>query len=548
MSRSPQATVFEAFQATAARHPDAAFFAVPPRASRDYHPDGYEITYGEALAAVTALRERYRAAGYGVGHRVALMLDNRPAHVLHLLALNGLGVSQVPVNPYYLHDELRYLLSHSEVDLAVGMASNRGRLQAAAAEAEHKIQIVTLGQGLDTLPSPGRPAQAEPLGRQTETAVIYTSGTTGRPKGCLIDNDYMFWVGEWYAGLGGHVSLQTARDRLFVPLPVFHVNAGINTLTAVILTANCLIMPDRFHPDSWWRDLVVTRATGMHYLGVVPTLLLKADPCAEARQHTVRFGLGAGIDPELHEKFEARFGIPMIEVWGMSETGRFFADCYEPRQIHTRAFGRPTEDFQAKVVDDAGQEVPHGQEGELLVRTSAAEPRRGFFAGYLKDEVATEEAWRGGWFHTGDIVTQAPCGMLYFVERKKNIIRRSGENISAAEVENALIDHPAVGQIAVLPVADELRDEEVMACIVAAPGHAPTRETAAGIVAYGRERCAYYKLPGWIVFLDDLPRTGTQKIQKHAIFGQDRDPREHPAALDLRALKKRVRQPEGQSG
>ena len=532
-------TVHEAFRRTTAAHPDKPFLAVPRDARRDYHVDGLEITYGAAAREIDALIASYRAAGYGIGHRVALMLDNRPEHFLHMLALNALGVSQVPVNPYYMHHELVYQLTHSEVDLVVGLAAYRQRLEAVAAERAKPLPIETLEAWSGAPPAPLSAATPGQPRRDSEAAVIYTSGTTGRPKGCLIDNAYMFAVGQWYADIGGRLTLEYGVERLFVPLPVFHVNAGINTPTAVILTANCLIMPDRFHPSTWWRDLVQTQATAMHYLGVVPTMLLKAEPCPEERQHRVKFGLGAGIDPELHAKFEERFGIPMVEVWGMTETGRFFADCHEPRQLHTRAFGRPTADFQAKVVDDDGREVAHGTPGEMVVRTTSEEPRQGFFRGYLKDPEATVEAWRTGWFHTGDVVTQAEDGMLYFVERKKNIIRRSGENISGADVENALIDHPAVGQIAVMPVADALRDEEVLACIVVAEGHIADDGTAESILAYGREHCAYYKLPGWVVFLDALPVTGTQKIQKHLIFDDGADPRAHPGAVDLRHLKTR---------
>jgi crotonobetaine/carnitine-CoA ligase len=271
----------------------------------------------------------------------------------------------------------------------------------------------------------------------------------------------------------------------------------------------------------------------------MPPLLLKQPPVPAERRHKVVFALGAGIDPDVHVKFEARFGIAMVEVWGMTETGRFISNCHEPRLQHTRAFGRPTPDFLAKAVDDQDREVPRGTPGELVVRDAGPDPRRAFFRGYLKDPKATEEAWRGGWFHTGDVVVQDESDMLFFVERKKNIIRRSGENISAAEIENALIEHPAVAQVAVMAVPDELRDEEVMACVVAAPGHAAGAETARAIFESARGKIAYYKLPGWIVFVESLPRTGTQKIQKGLIFPKDSDPRAHPGAIDLRAHKKR---------
>src|SRR5437870_2375144 len=157
----------------------------------------------------------------------------------------------------------------------------------------------------------------------------------------------------------------------------------------------------------WWQDVAATRATIVHYLGVVPPMLLNQPVVPAERQHAVKFGIGAGVEPELHEAFEKRFGFPLIEAWGMTETGRVTMVNREPRMVHTRAFGRPFGGLEAKVADEEDREVPRGTEGELLVRWGGSGgPRHGFFAGYLKDERATEEAWRGGWFHTGDVVRQ----------------------------------------------------------------------------------------------------------------------------------------------
>jgi len=166
-------------------------------------------------------------------------------------------------------------------------------------------------------------------------------------------------------------------------------------------------------------------------------------------------------------------------------------------------------------------------------------PRHGFFAGYLKNAEATAEAWRGGWFHTGDVVRQAEDGMLYFVDRKKNIIRRSGENIAAAEIEATLQAHDAVAQVAVLAVPDEVREEEVMACVVAMPGVTPDAALAERLFEWCLHRLAYFKAPGWVLFVPSLPTTGTQKVQKTQIFPRGEDPRRRPGALDLRERKKR---------
>jgi crotonobetaine/carnitine-CoA ligase len=532
-------TVYEALVATASRHPENPWMVVPAKADRDYLPGGAEISYGAALAEVDARLAVYRRHGFGRGHRVALMLENRPEHFFHLWALNALGVSVVPVNPDYLLHELVYLLEHSEADAVVALAKYTARASEAVAKAGRAIQVAVAEDFAKELRAPARAVRAGAPERGDEAVLMYTSGTTGRPKGCMLSNEFAFAVGEWYARIGGRLTLEHGRERVFVPLPLFHVNAGINTPTALILTANCLIMPDRFHPKSWWADLAATRASGLHYLGIVPPILLKAPPCPEERQHCVKFGLGAGIDPALHRQFEERFGIAMVEVWGMTETGRFFGDNHEPRRIDTRAFGRPIMGMEAKVVDENDRDVPRGAPGELVVRTAGPDPRRGFFSGYLKDEAATEHAWRGGWFHTGDVVTQDETGMLAFVERRKNIIRRSGENISAAEVEEGLITHPAVERVAVIAVPDELRDEEVMACIVPTAGQKRDLAAAQAIFDWGRERLAYFKLPGWIAFVDDLPVTRTQKVQKGLIFPPDVDPRSDPRSFDLRAFKKR---------
>jgi acyl-CoA synthetase (AMP-forming)/AMP-acid ligase II len=273
---------------------------------------------------------------------------------------------------------------------------------------------------------------------------------------------------------------------------------------------------------------------------VIVPLLLGRPEGEEEHGHVVRFGIGAGAEPQLHSVFEQRFGFPLIEVWGMTEMVRVLFDNIEPRQVGTRAFGRPVPGIDVRVVDEHDKEVPRGTPGEMVLRYSQETPRKHFYSGYLKDEAATAQAWRGGWFHTGDTVRQDDDGMLHFVDRKKNIIRRSGENIAAAEIEALLQAHPLVKQVAVLAVPDETREEEVLACIVLHDDNA--RETAADtLFAHCDAQLAYFKAPGWIYFTGTLPTTGTQKIQKHQIFPSGADPRTLAGMFDLRARKKRRR-------
>jgi crotonobetaine/carnitine-CoA ligase len=180
-----------------------------------------------------------------------------------------------------------------------------------------------------------------------------------------------------------------------------------------------------------------------------------------------------------------------------------------------------------------------GEAGELVIRNSADAPRKGFFSHYLKNPEATEEAWRGGWFRTGDTVARDETGMFFFMDRSKNIIRRAGENIAAAEVEACLVAHEKVAQAAVLAVPDELREEEVMALIVAKVAHAAGENLAQDLFAFCCERLAYFKAPGYVLFVDALPTTSSQKIHKVKLFPTGVDPRAQPGVLDLRALKKK---------
>ena len=533
-----QITIGQAFAATVAAHGRRPFLVVPADARRGYFPDGFEISYADAATRVAGLAAAYRQAGYGIGHRIATLLENRPDYVFHKLALNSLGVCCVPINPDYRAGEIAYLLDHSQPDLILALRSHAGKVTEACAQSAHTPRLMLLEDFAAPLPPVDRRAESCEPTPESPASILYTSGTTGRPKGCVLSHGYEIASGAWYAELGGIAGLRAGQDRIYNPLPLYHVNAAVVSLMGAILTGCCQIQPDRFHPSQWWQEVTETRATIVHYLGVIAPLLLNLPPAAQERGHQVRLGIGAGIEPQLHQPFEERFGFPMVEIWGMTEMVRLLGDNTEPRQVGTRAFGRAVSGIDVRVVDENDDDVADGLPGEMLIRHSAATPRRGFFSGYLDDDDATEAAWRGGWFHTGDTVWRGADGMLHFVDRKKNIIRRSGENIAAAEVEALLLTHPDVRQAAVMAVRDELRDEEVLACVVLNRA-LPPREVAEVLFGYCHQRLAYYKAPGWIHILDSLPTTGTQKIQKHTIYPGRMDPRTAPGIIDLRALKKR---------
>ncbi|MDO8704406.1 MAG: AMP-binding protein [Sulfuricaulis sp.] len=534
-------TVYEAFQNSVAVSPDNAFLCVPP--GRDFAPQGMELSYAQVARQVAEVASAYHAAGYGPGHRVALLLENRPDHFVHFLALNSLGVSQVPVNPDFRPEELRYLLDHSGADLLVCREFLADLGKAASAISSRHPSVVVAESWPSRLPEPSTKPKQIPGDASAEAALLYTSGTTARPKACILTNEHFMLFAQWYIDFGSekgsYFALKQGEERLLNPLPVYHVAAGCLCPMTMMLTRGCLIMPGRFSAQRWWQEVVATRATLVHYIGLVPAALMNLPVVPEERMHRVKWGLGAGIEPSLHAAFEERFGFPNIEVWGMTEIARFTADDREPRRVGERAVGKPIRDFEMKIIDTDEKEVTDGSPGQLLVRSSGANPRHGFFAGYLNDPQATEEAWRGGWFHTGDVVRKDEDGMFYFVDRKKNIIRRSGENIAAGEIEAVLQADPAVAYAAAIAAPDEIRQEEIFACIVVQPGIVADAALAQRLFDLCMEKLAYYKAPGWLLFLDSLPLTQTQKVQKGKIFPEGQDPRSLPNVFDYRQLKRR---------
>ena len=537
-------TVYNEFLKTGSKLSSQAFLHIPRQAAGEYHDGPVDYTYEQALRAADVLSEQYAGAGYGRGMRVAVMLDNRAEFFLHLLALNKLGVSVVPVNSGFLPREIAYVINHSDACLVLCLPCHREKVRAALAGQDADIPV-TDTDSMTQLPPCNETVEPGAPDKDTEVAVLYTSGTTGTPKGCMLSNEYFTCMGEWYASIDGYCRLAYGEERMLTPLPLVHMNA-LCSMMAMIMSGGCIIQLDRFHASTWWETVRESGATCLHYLGVIPAILLNQPETAhDDMGRQVKFGFGAGVDPKHLQRFEDRFGFPLVEGWAMTETGTYVCITAnkEPRHIGTRCIGRAPESVEYRLVDEQGNDVARGEPGELLIRARGDNPRKGFFSGYYKNPEETARVWEGGYFHTGDVVRISEDGSFHFVDRRKNIIRRSGENIAAVEVENVLFQHPAVANCAVTPVYDETRGEEVGACIILnetlKTRFADDRDTAETLFGFCAEHLIYYKVPAWYLFVTEMPMTASQKLQRGEIKALANRLVEEGRCIDLRTRKRR---------
>lgn len=482
---------------------------------------GQKISFQKVNNLSNMIANAFLAADIKKGDRVAVMLLNRPEFLYIWFGLNKIGASIVPLNTALTIYEVEYQLNHSESRIFVTDKEHRESLNKLWDKCPLLQKIILLDS--DLKPEKGelfsefmenQPVNLKDVEIKSddEAAILYTSGTTGNPKGCIEDQFYYLNTGKIYV----REHLITSADRILTPLPLFHMNAQTLSVMGALLTGAGLILVDRFHPSTWWKEIRENKATIFHYLGVIPSMLMSLPEKNDDYNPATLFGVGAGVAKNIHEKFEKRFNVQLLEVFGSTEsggggiflTGRRLKD----RKVGTASFGPVLPEVEARIVDYEGNEVPHGRVGELVTRSSDTHnPRKGYFKGYLKDPDATEKAWSNGWFHTGDYCKRDEEGCFYFVDRKKDMVRRSGENISSSEVEGAILLHPKISDVAVIPVPDKLRVEEIKAYIVPVEKEDLKPEE---VITWCEERLAYFKIPRYIEFRKNLPKTATQKIQK----------------------------------
>jgi carnitine-CoA ligase len=475
--------------------------------------DGLTVTRGELLERSERFAG-YLAEATKPGEMVAAMTGNVTEFMIAWLATVASGCVFVALNPDAGEHDLAHVLSDSGAVLIVCDEPSAERIDKLDPQpAALRERLVLSGQEPERLErwqgaAPLRFADAR-IDASAVTNVYYTSGTTGPPKGCMVGHAYWRRLVRSYLserGLG-------PDDRILCCLKFFYNDPSWQLLSSLQVGAALVVMR-KFSVSRYWNVVRENDVTQLFTIGSIPALLLSAAPSERDRDHKVRFGVQVAIDASLHREMTDRWGIPWMDAYGLTETGGLISMPPEHAEAMTGsgAMGIPREGIEVRLLDDDGNEPETGKPGELLVKAPD------IMSGYLNRPEATAEAIDAdGWFHTGDYVRSDADGWMYFVGRKKDIVRRAGENIAASEVEEVLRSHPEVIDAAVVPVQDTLRGEEVLAHVYTTSASAPD-ELAATLTAFGEEKLARHKVPRYLLFTsEDFPRTPSMRVSKNKL-------------------------------
>ncbi|WP_412126560.1 AMP-binding protein [Streptomyces xinghaiensis] len=463
-------------------------------------------TFAEIDAAVDRISAFLRSST-APGDRVAVMLPNVPEFPLLWLAAARSGRILVPVNTQARATDAAHLLRDAGPRLAVTTPVYAEVLAAAAAQAGLDLAVVPaddLPAGPDGPEGPEGPdASGAPAAPGDLVNIQYTSGTTGLPKGCMLSHRYWLTIAH---ALRTNFPRLGEDDVLYTAQPFSYMDPQWNVVAALLSGAR-LVVADRFSAGRMWADIREHGVTVFYCLGMMPAALLARPPHPDDRNHAVRAVLASGIPTGLHRELEERWGVPWYEAFGMTESG---ADLIVTPEDHdetvgTGCVGRPHPGKRADVVDGSGRPVEPGLPGELVISGE------GLMDGYWGQPEATARVLRSGRLHTGDRVRADAEGRIYYLARTKDMVRRSGENVSAREVEAVLESHPAVRTAAVVPEPDAVRGEEVKAFVVPSGGETPDPRE---LLEFCRERLASFKVPRYWCVRPELPRTPSERVAK----------------------------------
>lgn len=500
---SEQAVVRHLLEQRARAHPDDLFIRFQ---------DGSEWTFAETLEQAHRAAAALRRLGVRQGDHVFNWLPNGAAAVRAWLGTHMLGGVFVPANLAYRGSLLRHVLWLA--DARVGLVHRDLLPRLADVDRGLLEKLIVVGRDADPvdglelydeacLTEPGHAGDLDrPLAPWDDMAIIFTSGTTGPSKAVLCSYAHM-----WTFYHEAMPDMIGREHRHLAHLPIFH-SGGFGCLYGQLSNAGSVVLVESFKTDQFWhivRDHQVNTTT---LLGAMIPFLLSVPPSDDDRNHSLRSVSAVPYTQDV-KAFTARFGVGAFAAYSMTELANPIQSPLDPDKIGVA--GRLRAGQHIRLVDEHDIEVPEGEVGEAIVRCD--QPWT-MFTGYYKNPEATAETWRNGWLHTGDLLRRDADGDYFFVDRRKDAIRRRGENISAFEVEQEIRAFPGVKEAAAIGVQSDKTEDEVMACIMPAEGHAIE---PVALTEFLVQRLPHYMVPRYIRIMPDLPRTPTQKIQKYSL-------------------------------
>lgn len=482
--------------------------------------DGQRWTYAQLRGDAERTAQGLIGAGARPGANYAIVSDNNPASCLAWLAGARCGAIPSNINSLLLARELAWIFGNLQPSLAIADATHFEVVKAALAEVGLNIPLflnqLTPGEG--GLKSIGDLARGEPYAGalpQPEDVfeIAYTSGTTSHPKGVVLTHSAVLHRADQQRA---HFELDE-RDAALAATPLFHQSGSRDTVLLMWRCGGHASIAQKFSASNYWKQAAEAGATYACMVETMILLLERQEPTEAERNHRIRCIMSGGA-ADLQTRAEERFGFRFVAAYGMTECGapvavrtsltpaerRGYQD-WAPRAIFA---GWPMAGAEARIVDEAGQDVAEGGQGEIWMRSS------GLLREYLRNPEATRAALVDGWLRTGDYGLRGPDNSLYFVDRQKDMMRRGGENIASKEVEGVLLAHPKVLNAVVFPVPDPLWMQEVKAILVLKPG---ARTEVREFWAWCDEKLARYKVPRYIEFRDTLPTGGSGRVQKQVL-------------------------------
>ena len=457
-------------------------------------------TYRETRDTASRMAGALAAAGVAPGDRVAALVSNRVELLDLVLGVSWLGATVVPLNTALRGSGLRGVLEQARARFLLVEAALLAGLTAAVPP-ERLPVLWVLDAGEVPGPDAADPLPAADVRPGDLAAILFTSGTTGGAKGVCCPHAQFAWWGQTV----GRTMQITADDVLYTCLPLFHTNA-LNAFAQAVVAGAEFVLGRRFSASRFWAEVAASDATMTYLLGAMVNMLLAQPPGDHDRAHRAWRALAPAASAALCEPFRDRFGVKLVDGFGSTETNLVIGAG--PDECRPGYLGRVLDGFTARVVDAEDRPVPDGTPGELVLRH---EEPYAFASGYWEQPEATALSWRNLWLHTGDRVVREPDGWYRFVDRIKDVIRRRGENISSAEVEQVAAGHPGVVAVAAFAVPAELAEDEVMIAVVPRAGYPLD---PAGLLDHCARDLPYFAVPRYVDMVTELPVTATGKVAK----------------------------------